>query len=136
MTELPEKLSRLNPEKPREVRPYLQYQSNPPPLAVPTGYASTGPIMRPPPQSYISQPLQYPYEQGAFQASSTYVVGGSNVNRSISQTSNNPSPSIITFQKDVRSTLDHPSVSQMRANNINLQQIDEQLQMSRKLFPS
>lgn len=98
--------------------------------------------MRPPPQSYISQPLKYPYEQGAFQTSSTYVVSGSNVNvnRSISQASNNnpnnPYPSIITFQKDARSTLDHPSVSQMRANNINLQQIDEQLQMSRKLFPS
>jgi hypothetical protein len=67
-------------------------------------------------------------------------VGGSgvNVNRSISQTSNNNNnnPSLITFQKDPRSLLENPNNSQMRSASINLQQIDEQLQMSRKLFPS
>jgi len=58
--------------------------------------------------------------------------------QNISQTSN-PSPSIITFQKEVnqRSVIADNSVgSQLRGANINLQQIDEQLQMSRKLFPS
>jgi hypothetical protein len=74
----------------------------------------------------------------------TYISNPSAINpnqraQNISQTSNN-NPSIITFQKDPtpKSILGDNSVNSQVRNpaSINLQQIDEQLQMSRKLFPS
>jgi hypothetical protein len=112
----------------------LQYQTQQAP-SIPVGnlqgqYISAQPA-RP---QYVSQSQypQYLYEQSQFQGN-TYVVSGSGVNRSVSSNNN---PSTITFQKDPRSFIDNPSNSQLRGASINLQQIDEQLQMSRKLFPS
>jgi hypothetical protein len=84
---------------------------------------------------------QYLYDQYNPNQNVTYANSGSGVNprgQNLSQISNN-NPSIITFQKEVnpRSILgDNTINSQLRGASINLQQIDEQLQMSRKLFPS
>jgi hypothetical protein len=51
--------------------------------------------------------------------------------------SQNTNPSTITFQNDVnRTNYGYISGNSQLRSNLNLQQIDEQLQMSRKLFPS
>jgi hypothetical protein len=133
VNELPDKLNRLNPDKPKPPpQSFIQYQTQQaPPAPLQGQYISAQPAR---PQQYISQPQypQYVYDQSQFQGS-TYVVSGSGVNRSVSSNNN---PSTITFQKDPRSYIDNPNNSQMRGASVNLQQIDEQLQMSRKLFPS
>jgi hypothetical protein len=155
--ELPDKLSSLRAQKPRDSRsgnppPGYQYQTesvtvNTPPtnyISQQPGKVSTKPQSLPQ-QQYNMPPVYQPAPQGSTYVSTVPMVqshyGGEyqlNQLNSYSQASNN-NPSIITFQREAnpRSNIMENAVnpSQLRTN-INLQQIDEQLQMSRKLFPS
>ena len=97
--------------------------------------------------NYSGQYVSQSYQQYGFEQfnPSTYVSSGSGLNqRGPPSQVSNANPSIITFQKDnARSALEQPlqpqpqqPVQSQVKTSINLQQIDEQLQMSRKLFPS
>ncbi len=150
--ELPDRLSSLRAQKPRDSRsanppPGYQYQTesltvNPPPanyISQQPGKVSTKPQSLP--QQYILPPAYQPGPQGATYVSTVPMVQshyGGEYQNSYSQASNN-NPSIITFQRETNprsNIMENPvNPSQLRTN-INLQQIDEQLQMSRKLFPS
>lgn len=48
----------------------------------------------------------------------------------------NPFPSTITFQKDPRSAVIESGISYNQPRAINLDKIDEQLELSRKMFPN
>lgn len=146
VNELPEKLSKLTPERPRDSKVQQQYPSYVQPSAnnyitAPVRSELKQPDLNAPRPNYSGQFVsQGTYQQYNFEQynPSTYVSSGSGLNQQRGPPSqvSNVNPSIITFQKDnARSALEQPAQSQLKTN-INLQQIDEQLQMSRKLFPS
>jgi hypothetical protein len=65
----------------------------------------------------------------------TKAAQGSNVLNQANPNSN-INPSIITFQKDPRSGVIESGISYQQARGIDLDRIDQQLELSRKMFPN
>ena len=131
VSEVPEKLHRLQ-EKPQAPKPQpLQYQSNQPPISYVSPSYLSGPV-NPPPQVVRQVYQNFPNEHFSNQ---TYLNGNQqNLPRPLTY---EPQPVLFQSEPNQRVTYaENPISTQVRGANINFQQIDEQLQMSRKLFPS
>lgn len=81
----------------------------------------------PPPGQYVNQSGHVPMVQSYY-----------GVQQGPSPHMQQNNPSVMTFQKDPKSMIVEQgnTVNSQVRGNINLQQIDEQLQKSRNLFPS
>jgi serine/threonine protein kinase len=132
-------------QAPPQVNPQMQpirdvWQQKPQPVItqqtyLPQGQGQVYPQGQFQPQPYYQQTYQ-PVPQQTYVSYQTPGQPGYEYAQGQSQANQNPSA--MTFQREqARSGLESGLVSQPSQNrNVNLQQIDEQLQKSRKLFPS